>query len=498
MTTFTSFVNTITNKKTNNIPLDEGETIITNIYKDYILDFILSKQSEETIIIKDIMEMVRINLIKNKKYIIKLNFSNGTYLYVSLDTLNNIEYFRGMFENYNFGDNCIVDVNVSKEIDNYDYMNIILKFVNTKKYDNGNMTYEEYHKMLIMVDYIGPIINKKNLIKYISKNTITKYENVYVNDIEQIYTILNNNKIKTKNLIFELWNNVLDSDNNNIYKTTFFCDIMIKQPYYRQLVIDNKQIHIYPKVINDVNCVDIMRYLLECNNDISWKAIMDIMNNKSNKKYVDKYFTNNKDEITEKIFEYDILKFSVEIQVYMMVKYNKIEYINDIGDNVVIGSSKSTKPYKDFCEYLNTVAPNSGNEFKKLSNVSPIKHYISTSKCFPKMTSYYPLEYRMWDNICDVDKLYMEDGIIKGIITKIKSGKNQIIKHQTQLLINNNDGEAYNIAIVEKILHPYYDGNNIKHIEIMEICCNTKTNEYCIILDEESLKRIKVNDDIHI
>lgn len=500
MDAFTTFIDIISNKKTNNIPLDECEIIIINMYKDYVMDFILTKNGNDTIVIKDIMEMVKINLIKDNKYIIKLNFTNGKYMYLSLNTLLNIEYFKMMFDNYNFGNNCIINLDVCKEIDNYEHMTLVLKFVNTKKIDKCNIEFEQFYTFLCMVDFLGPTINNKNIVNYFLNKTTVRCKTIYMYELEHIYTILKNNNVKgIKRNIFDLWKYVVDKDDVNIFKMSFFCDIMTMDSNCKQMIITNKQIQLYSHIIENSNHESILSNLLKINNDESWKVIMNILSDNKKRNHIDKYFANHKEDIPETIFDYNISKFYIDTQLDMLIKYNKIEFVNIIGDNVI--KTTNTTKFKRFYKYINTIEPGIGNKLKKLKGISPINKYLSTTNKFPQMLSYYPLEYRMWKSITTVDEYYKENDVKKGIITHIEYDGDVInINLQTQLLINDENGEDYNIATISKILYQYYDGQEEKYVEINEINCNSKNKKgkYCLILNPESLNKNIIDANIHI
>lgn len=120
---------------------------ILNKYKQYMLDIIFNSTKEMNFM--EIHKNIEQQFLENKQYIIKLMFSDNKNIYVFVDYLININYFKNMFDGYVFN-NVIVEVIVDKMIDNHEIVNNIIN-------GNNNLeitTYSEMYNYICIMDYL--------------------------------------------------------------------------------------------------------------------------------------------------------------------------------------------------------------------------------------------------------------------------------------------------------------------------------------------------------
>lgn len=509
---YNTFTDKLINKFKNNITLDYGEKYIIQKYISYLNTNIFDLPNSTTI-----FENIKLELLTNKNYIIKLIFSNtSSCIHTPINILYNIEYFKNMFDGHNFGDDIIVEIIMNESVDDYNIMNNIISFLSGVNINNP-LNCVTMFKTIIMLDYVGPIVfNNINMMQMVIVNGIMKcddikdfedYENyiennvdktiINITNIEKIYNILDQNKIiKYKDVLMIM---IINANDNNIESSMLFDKIIINTNYGKRYICNNNLIKYYPKIFNDFNYKHIMESLLKENTIECWNIIMEIIKIKPIQ--VNKWLFKKFDMITELVFDYDITQFDTIIQLKLMIKFNRIEYIDNIGDNIIKLSKGSHHNLKElFTNYLDTLNKGDGDKFKNTNKLSP-KNYYCGYRYFAQVISYTPFICKEWTQIGTIKNKFTNNNLVT-LIIEIRLPITHKINNQTKLLINFKDNMPYNIINIDHLLLPYYDNNNIKYVPIDNIFSNidNQYTSYCIVYDLNINKNIDINnkDNVYI
>lgn len=499
MSLFKELVDNISHKVDNNIELNYTEKSIKNKFSEYITSRIFTTNKITEINIDELNSTIETIIINNQQHIIKLLFSNNKYIFVNKSILTKIQYFKNMLEGYEFNNNSIVEIKVITNIDSYKYMNEVINFVYDGVIYDDPIKFKTLYKKLIMIDFIGPIKhNNKHIISYFLDYHITSYDNLTILTIEYIYTLLIQNSITNiDKFIINLW---IASIKLNITDTTivnydFFNNIIIKNIGGIQFILDNKYIQYYPKIISINNYRIVIKNLLENNNIYSWEIIIDIIKSPINfTQSIHDYLNENFDVIKNTVFNVNITKLQLDLQVKLLIKFKNYNFIDIIGTQII--EQQNVTLWDKLVTFITNNNHVEGNKLKqfKLGELSPPTHYKTTYGKKIQLLTIYPLKYKSWKKVGNVCGLYGDNGIIVNILLV----DNQCIDNNTELMINNNTNEPYNICHVEKILYCNYD--EIVYKEINNITNNVihKHCTYAFILNKDTLSKINIKDNIYL
>lgn len=471
------FVKDTIEKQLNNIQLNDVELFIIKICNNHTD-------------INIVMNEIKTQLTNTNKYIIRLTFTDGNCIHVFSDLLVKIDYFKNMMECCDDCDKYYIDIIMHKCIDDYEFIKNIITYITHGVVVVSKNSHNIY-KILTMLDFLGPIVYLgKNLIRYVIGN-IKNYEHKGMthNELNEMYIILQNNKIG--NIDCKIFiNKILDhigyiDDVDKLFDSIVFKEIICKQHYGQELIIKHKKV-IYYKELNNNNIFKIIleQFINDSNID-TWQIIQTILENKHFLEFTN-YLHININIIPESIFNFNFKVFHEEIQLKLIIKHNKFEHIDYIG-NLIVKSNNVCLQDLLFGYLLigkdKNVKINNFYDAISLPNT-----YISPLTSFTQILSYKPIKIKNWSRIGYVNDIcYDNQNNIKYIGVNINFWNNYVVDENTTLLINKVVNKPYNI-IDMKHVNIYQDKNIIKVI-------NTKTpgnHNY------EFQMNSYVNIDIHI
>lgn len=343
--TIRSIVTTISNKWINKATLNKLENDILTTYMTTMTNMITNNIMNINDCIIDIYNKI----ISNNK-IIKLNFSNDTYICVSKETLDKIEYFKNMLNDCNDANN-IVNVDVVNFIDNYQIINNIILYLEFDIYNNsdnihqiintlkilsyfGEITYKGNNKMSKIL-LVNNTQNDCNMMSKISTELCEYNKNydIEIKTIEEIYTILKQNNIcnycKT---ICQIWLKFCDNNKTitQYFELQFYVDVIVKSTYGKNQIIENIYYQHYEKIWNLCGYNDrniIISSLLELNTIDGINTIANLKNKYD--KEIDAYIKINVDKVTDVIFTLDISTLDKELFLLILIQLKKIDMMND-------------------------------------------------------------------------------------------------------------------------------------------------------------------------
>lgn len=497
MEQFKTFFHYIISKSNKHVKLLFAEKEIYKLFKESLTNISYSPEKVNIINIDNIVDNIRLQLLKTKNYIIKVICSDGEF-YVFKESLVKIKYFKNMLDGYNFGDDLIIDVKVISEIDDYDTMEIILKYNYTKLYDDEYINYETFNNYICIINFIGNIVdNHGNLMQYIVDNVCNEFhgDNITLASIENIFIILKQNKIDDICKIIKYSLKSMEVINNeDLIKTTFFNYLVDNDDFGKKFVTDNKIISQYDKIVNDWNVEHILLQLLQINTKQSWDIIIDIHKNKS--KIINIKLCTHINEVSERIFDYDIKIFSLDVRLKIIKKSKRYEYVNDLCEDYFNNGSMISNT--EFYKFIGDINEKSIMQL----NISPINAYNPTkiSDIFSQIINYYPLDYTTWKKCGYITGFYNENESIKGVKVNFWSHFDYKLNTKTKILIGYKLNEPYNIGYIEKILVAYPKNGEICYMDTDEInklslsICHT----YYLVLIDAALFNIDKDYNIYI
>lgn len=500
MSLFTELINIIGQKLDNNIKLNNTELSIKNKFSEYITSKIFTTTQIKTLDIGDLNNEIELLLLSEKKYIIKLLFSNNKHIFVNKNILSKIKYFDDMMDDYDFGNNCIVEIKVIQNIDYYDHMNEIINFMHDGVIYNDPIDFSILYEKLIMIDFIGQISYKdKHIMKYFLDYIITTYCDLNIKKIEHIYTILTHNDIHNiDKFITNLWItsvnlNIIDND---LFNMKFFNDIIIKSINGMQFILENKHIQYYSKIVSGNNYRIIIKDLLIIDTILSWGYIIDIITgsynfvNSINDLLEHEFY----DLITNVVFNINITKLTLDLQLKLLIKFKNMSFIDLVGTQIIDNTRQDlwTKLVKFVCG----MDPNEGYKLSLLDfkSISPITCYKITYNNKIQMINIYPLKYKSWKKVGNVSAKFDDCNIVVDILLD----DDKYIDNTTPIMINKKSNEPYNIGNITKIMHSSY--NTTTYNEIPKITNNMLSTHcnYVFVLDKDMFNKTNIKDYIYL
>lgn len=510
MSLYDEFVKKLIWNVNNKVKLDYGEDYIFIKYNNHIKNNIFEIPNTHII-----FENIKQELLQTKMYIVKLIFSNGKCIHIPIRLLLLIEYFKIMLEGYNFENECIINIIMDKNVDDYAIINSIISFTVDDIYDMTPLNCTNMYKTIIMLDYIGEMekmMDKVINVGLLATNDIedcNDYENykdnnvdkniLNVENMEKFYNVLKQNKIKNCDMIISRM--VSNMDDVNIKDTTVFSEVVIYTDYGKRFIEEHNLFTYYAQIFSVYNYKNIIENLLKQNTEECWNIIVAIMNKSNNNNIIiNKWLFKKFDMITELIFNHDITIFDTIIQLKLLIKFNKLDIIDMVGDKVVnIGRYAKHNVMDIFANYLESQNAGDGNKFKNTKGLSPKLHYKNYGD-LSQVISYTPFICKQWHLIGYLNRITINDNMVC-IIIRIKMPKGQVINKDTLLMINKYEGNKYNIIKIDHILLPYYNANGMTQYEpIGTIYSNIDDLKlpYGIVYDTHVNKDININMDDYV
>lgn len=489
MTSFSELINDTKAKSKNINELDNVELYVFNL---------CLMHSDEIIIANKIKTF----LTNENKYIAKLIFSCGNCIYVFSNELLKIDYFKNMLECCEKNNDHFIDIIIHDCIDDYKFMFDVFMYLSTGKQIMKPST--NIYRLLKMLDMLGPIIhNKINMIQYILHPIINYnyvdhiygYKNNTIDMINKIYVILCNNNLKPYlcktliNILFKYITNITN-DINKIFDSKVFKDIVSRNVVGQRLIVEHKKEAYYYVICNEEIFNMIIYNFQKCSDIHTWKVI-EVVANINYKNNFEDYMNNNKYKLPETVFDYNFKVLDIKTQLYLIIKFNKLEYTSYIAD--LIFETKSTNLYNKLFDDLLFKTTKFKNYDELHTNISPISKYIHTSQHFTQIISYIPFKTKNWSKIGYVCDVVYDDENIKYIDVSINFTGNYVIDNNVSLLINKNIGDPYNIIDMKNV-NIYSDNVIISNINNRTI----GNHYYRFIVDGSINNKIYKSDYIYI
>lgn len=330
MSLFDALIIEVLSKHHNDENFVMEEKIIYELYMKNIAKIIF--ESNNTIIdISKVNSNLQMQLLKNNNYIVKLIFSNNKNLYTSLSNITRIEYFKNMLCDYAYDENVIIPIVLGKELDNYDVMLEIIYYVNIGICRNIIYTFDHYYNNMVIVDYMGLVTYREiNIIKKIADNyNVMEYDNITYEKYKRLHTIIYQNEItnNSKIILLQSWTHIMDLDDNinDFCNLTFFKDI-IETNLGRRFILKYKLMQFYSQIVSMDTYEEIMDHIIKNQSVYTWNIISDYFANPTICTFIEK----NIDHIEEVIFDVDITLLPVKIKLALVIKFNKVEYLNNV------------------------------------------------------------------------------------------------------------------------------------------------------------------------
>lgn len=494
MAEFNKFVKTAITNTNNGITVSQAEYETLNTYLWHVKQFALKGDTINTINIDDVIEHFRLDLLKDKNYIINLIFSNGNNLYVYSKKIKCIEYFKIMIEEYNF-DNIITNIDIHPSIDYYDFIKTIIDFVENIPYENAPISFNDFYTKLQILDIIGEIKhNDKNFMHLFIKTPLHTYEGVTAQVVDNIFTILQNNNIQDSKVIIELWKHINIEDPEKVCKLSVFDKIISHNDIGKEIIIkyDIKEYHhrlnekeYYGKLLDQ---------FFETNSKNIWNIIESIILSKDGdkiKNYISGHYYH---KIKESIFDFNFKILYIPLQLLLIIKFKKDEYVNYIG-NEIIAIDKDNTLYDMLVNYLvKTRYCGTGHIFSSKSHSN--KYMFSTDN-FTQVISYIPFEHKNWSNIGRVTKVfYNGNNQIISFNISVSLTKNNVINNFTKIMVNKKIGELYNIIDMNNVIIINNNDNSV----VSQINYMAKINTVFNLSNNDGsiFNNIHVNDYIYV
>lgn len=470
MSLFNELRNTILNKITTKSPLNHAEKTVHDMYSEYLIKCAFDQTS--IINMNDVHNLIQSTLIKNKNYIIKLLFDDNTCIYINYKILNEIELFNNMLELYEFGNECVTEIVVGKEINNFTFISFIYEFTMNGIYTKMSMTYQEFYDLVCIINYMGLITYKdNNILNYIVYNDIKRIhssENITLEMVDKLHTIFVQNNANNYGNVLSLFMdavNINEIDIPVLKNMNLFNDVL-SGCTYENTVIRHKLFTEFVSIYNETNAEKIVSCLLNENTIECWTIIMEL--NKFKHIFdVNNYLIVHLNKITDIVLNFNIDLFSLPLRLKLYEKFNKNEAMYNMFNNAI---ENNDVPYmvKEIPIVLNTFKHGDGDTFRKLNNISCIDKFTNNRENITQLLHFMPLSYKKWTCI---GKVYEVDSNT----IKIKMKKIKTLYVNDVLLINCKLNVPYNTCTITQII--------------------TQTNlDYHIMID----KSVEINDNVYI
>lgn len=466
MSTLNDCIGTIINKIHNKITLNYTENYIFKEFNTYVICDIYMNNLK-IVDMDNYINTIQHTFIQKEYYIIKLMFSNDRYIYTSLDILTKINYFKIMFEGNTFGDNCVIDIVMVKEMDNYDTMEKIIYHTIYNSYIKVNRTFKNLYDTIIFLDFI----NCKELFLKVINDPIIDYDGVNVKAVEHIYNVFDQNAFYDRSFLINLLKHCDDID-SSIFDTDVFKKNIIKSQYSYDLILKYKKTELYNYLYRfKQHHKEMILDLLDVGDNHAWTIIEKIIgcydndDNSDNSDDSDDSFDYGIklsdiydlllfkiDQITEIAWGYRKV-LNITLWLELAVKLNKIEEITDIADIII--RDKIVNLYDklfDFLKYHNKDNDQLANV--NMDEINPIKKLTKRTKNIQQITSYYPFNYKTWHaygNVVD----FKTDQNKKHII--IESFQDDDIKVGMNIMIGETVNSKYGIYPILQTMICEYD-----------------------------------------
>lgn len=506
MSTFNDCINTIIHKIHNKTKLNYTEKKIYKKFNTYVIcDMYINNNTNKD----NYINIIQSQFIQNKVYIIKLIFSNDMHIYVSLDILTNIEYFKIMFDGYVFSDNCIIDVVMFKEMDNYDIMESVISYEIHNTYDIYVMTFLQLYNTVLFLDFI----NYDKIFKHITNNKIINYDNINVDYIEHIHNILTQNSFKCEsNYFVELLKNC--DEHKNVFDTNVFNKCILNSQYSYNLILKYKKTKYYDYLTNIKEYHDTMVLdLLDVGDDDAWLTITNIIDDyvygldSDDSDYdsdddhseevveIHNLLMDNIDKVTDVAFDY-FGYFETRFELEVMIKFNDVENLKNVTNKII--KNKDIALYDKLLDYLRLHNDGNDEAYDKLATINmdkviPINTGITLPHKIQQIISYIPFDYKEWNFCSDVYSDYNDGWNANKIIICKYNADCDITKYH-KIMICHLSQCNYDIYPVSKVYYSEYSFKDKKYIPYVK---GTKYVSF-EIENANKVKYIYRNSDIYI
>lgn len=488
MSTLKDCIKLITTKNHNKIKLNKTEK---KIYKEFnkILTHDIFINNNQTPNIDTIINNISTNFIQNKFHIIKLIFSNDQHIYTTLKILKNIEYFKIMFDGYNFDNDCIIDIVMIKEMDNYYCMENVLYYITNNTCIKSRFTFQNLYDSILFLDFI----HYNDLFEYLIQLHIDDYTNITTNAIEHIYNILSHNGVKYENEYFVNLLKLCDDIDNNaeiIFNSNIFKDCIINENFGYKFILNHKKImyydylthlkHYHQQMIPDllnvgdhdswiiiINIIDSYEHVSSDSNDNwdSWdsddsdgwyqrrrnKQEIKQKQNKSNLNNIYDIMLKNIDKITEIIFDYNI-NLNTKLNLELMIKFNKINRLTMIANRIII--DQNVELYDTLLNFIKLNNKDFDPSKVNMDYIAPTNKPFRQTNEIHQILSYIPFNYKIWIKCGVITHQFLTNNKIT-IITK--NPKNIDITIKNEILFVDSFCDKYIISQIDQISFCNYD-----------------------------------------
>lgn len=301
------------------------ERKLCDIYHDYMYTILIEDNTFDLEKITSILD----NFVRTKK-IILLSFSGGIKRYIEQDLLCQCDYFNNMI--HDVVGNTILLHGI---LDNERYMDIFLYHLKFKEIYHHNIynneeKYEKYDicvflQVLELFDYVCYSLTS---LFYFFENSYLSIINTTFETLDSIAYYMNKNN-KTSNVFLHFFR-----DNEEKYINTYGIDKIFTSNFFKVGVLPYKfsgeiviKYNFYPYfdiICDNYNYHSLLGKLFKNKPDNWWFIVDKIYNNNRDKqrKYIDIYIDNNKDNLDITFFDTDTTKYDEKLVLYLRNKFN--------------------------------------------------------------------------------------------------------------------------------------------------------------------------------
>lgn len=456
MSLFDTLINDITNDITNGTPLMFAAKNIHKMYTKYLSQLFFSHDRKDTVSLNELNNILKPKVMHEYGNIVKLIFDdNNKYLYVSIKLLLEIDYFKNMIDGYDFGDEYIIEIKLCKEMDNYDVICDILTFANNcNDYEYSNVKFQYLYDVVMILDYMGPVYSgNRSMIESITQNNICEYTNATLQNCDHLYNILKQNNVyDTIGSMRDIWNNIIDLDNNveKILTMPLFNNVILFTEFGMSFVIKHKAYAYYPKICGNDNYKIIVDHLLDEDSVEAWEIIIKCFEYWRTYCTTMPYLMENINKITDTVFNIDVKELGVDLLMELVIKFKKNEYINYIGQKLSTYYNNTTR--NKLCTYIDEITNSDGTILRDLYT-----HYFK-----------YPSGYK--DKIANVitfHPLVYTSYICVGMLNNYNNPQQKIFKktyimdHDVTLFYKDGYDKLYDFGCLKNIIVDYENNKNV-------------------------------------
>lgn len=332
-------------------------TLERNIYEIYKNNTYECFMENNTNFIVDIEKIKNdtYELIKNKT-IVKLLFSDNNIIYVEKGILAKTGFFTNMFNDIP-NINMIMEIPMVNELNNYNYILILVEYLNSKYIDEN--LFEKDLELLCDILKILDYVDYFDIFKFIDIFVFNNmsYTNVTLDMLEYIH---NATEIKQYNpttysrySLADAFQNIFSNNETQLRENNTIDTIMTSSFFQAHIlhydsgtyVIKYNYYNYFDKICCNTNYHFLLTKLIQNKPDNYWKIIDNIYYKMAHKRFHINIFLNvNKDNIDESFFDCDINNYDFDLVLFLIDKYKYYDSLNTY-------KTKNENHLQKICEY---------------------------------------------------------------------------------------------------------------------------------------------------